>query len=179
MVNNKFIKKFVFGVTIAVVCLISIFVLLLSSGQSSKTNQDISKTDKVSKEYVVDFLKVYFTKKKPGSNRSEYKKYMTTSAYNHEVMLEEEPMLKYRIQNMRNFKYKSSKTYLGQDDNVVYVTAKYSYDAYEKDPDVTESNKISMTNEYSLKLSYKRDKESGKWLINDCEVVSLDPVENH
>ena len=57
---------------------------------------------------------------------------MTTSAYNHEVMLEEEPMLKYRIQNMRNFKYKSSKTYLGQDDNVVYVTAKYSYDAYEK-----------------------------------------------
>ena len=47
-------------------------------------------------------------------------------------MLEEEPMLKYRIQNMRNFKYKSSKTYLGQDDNVVYVTAKYSYDAYEK-----------------------------------------------
>ena len=49
MVNNKFIKKFVFGVTIAVVCLISIFVLLLSSGQSSKTNQDISKTDKVSK----------------------------------------------------------------------------------------------------------------------------------
>ena len=153
MVNNKFIKKFVFGVTIAVICLVSIFVLLLSSGQSSKTNQDISKTDKVSKE--------------------------TTSAYNHEVMLEEEPMLKYRIQNMRNFKYKSSKTYLGQDDNVVYVTAKYSYDAYEKDPDVTESNKISMTNEYSLKLSYKRDKESGKWLINDCEVVSLDPVENH
>ena len=129
MVNNKFIKKFVFGVTIAVICLVSIFVLLLSSGQSSKTNQDISKTDKFSKEYVVDFLKVYFTKKKPGSNRSEYKKYMTTSAYNHEVMLEEEPMLKYRIQNMRNFKYKSSKTYLGQDDNVVYVTAKYSYDA--------------------------------------------------
>ena len=74
MVNNKFIKKFVFGVTIAVICLVSIFVLLLSSGQSSKTNQDISKTDKVSKEYVVDFLKVYFTKKKPGSNRSEYKK---------------------------------------------------------------------------------------------------------
>ena len=59
------------------------------------------------------------------------------------------------------------------------MTAKYSYDAYEKDPDVTESNKISMTNEYSLKLSYKRDKESGKWLINDCEVVSLDPVEDH
>ena len=89
MVNNKFIKKFVFGVTIAMICLVSIFVLLLSSGQSSKTNQDISKTDKVSKEYVVDFLKVYFTKKKPGSNRSEYKKYMTTSAYNHEIMLEE------------------------------------------------------------------------------------------
>lgn len=63
MVNNKFIKKFVFGVTIAVICLVSIFVLLLSSGQSSKTNQDISKTDKVSKEYVVDFLKVYFTKR--------------------------------------------------------------------------------------------------------------------
>ena len=62
MVNNKFIKKFVFGVTIAVICLVAIFVLLLSSGQSSKTNQDISKTDKISKEYVVDFLKVYFTK---------------------------------------------------------------------------------------------------------------------
>ena len=46
------------------ICLVATFVLLLSSGQSSKTNQDISKTDKVSKEYVVDFFESLFYKKR-------------------------------------------------------------------------------------------------------------------
>ena len=103
---------------------------------------------------------------------------MTDSAYNYQVMLEEEPMLKYRTQNMRNFKYKSSKVYLGQDDNVVFVTVKYSSDAYQKDPDVSSSNKISSVNENSLKLTYIQDKNTGKWLIDECELVSLDPVED-
>ena len=55
MVNNKFIKKFVFGVTIAVICLVAIFVLLLSSGQSSKTNQDISKPIRLVKSMLLIF----------------------------------------------------------------------------------------------------------------------------
>ena len=87
-------------------------------------------------------------------------------------------MLKYRTQNMRNFKYKSSKVYLGQDDNVVFVTVKYSSDAYQKDPDVSSSNKISSVNENSLKLTYIQDKNTGKWLIDECELVSLDSVED-
>ena len=179
MVNKKFIKRFIASLLVLIVFLVGIFFLVLSNGGGAKSDkQDNTKTETVTKSLVIDFLKSYFTKKKPGSNRSDYKKYMTDSAYNYQVMLEEEPMLKYRTQNMRNFKYKSSKVYLGQDDNVVFVTVKYSSDAYQKDPDVSSSNKISSVNENSLKLTYIQDKNTGKWLIDECELVSLDPVED-
>jgi hypothetical protein len=154
---------------------IILILLLMFFWQSGHKNSSNESNTQVASRQITDFLKTYFTKDKVGSNREDYRSYLTEQAYQEEMANEEEPSFKVRTSLMQNFRYKSSKIYVGTEEPVVFATVTYDYDSVsQKKREEDQQKTVRTTNSYSLKLTYKE--VDGKQLINKIEIVNLNPV---
>jgi len=154
------------------IVLVLLLMLFYQSGHKNSSNEN---NNQIANRQVSVFLKAYFNKDKVGSNREDYQPYLTKQAYQEEVANEEEPGFKVRTSLMQNFRYKSSKIYVGTDEPVVFATVTYEYDSVsQKKREEDQQKTIRTTNSYSLKLTYKE--VDGKQLIDKIEIVNLNPV---
>ena len=154
---------------------IILILLLMFFWQGGQKKSSTDSSTQVASRQITDFLKTYFTKNKVGSNRKDYRPYLTEQAYQEEMANEEEPGFKVRTSLMQNFRYKSSKIYLGTEEPVVFATVTYDYDSVsQKKREEDQQKTVRTTNSYSLKLTYKV--VDGKQLINKIEIVNLNPV---
>lgn len=154
---------------------IILILLLMFFWQGGQNKRSTDSSTQVASRQITDFLKTYFTKDKVGSNRKDYRPYLTEQAYQEELANEEEPGFKVRTSLMQNFRYKSSKIYVGTEEPVVFATVTYEYDSVsQKKREEDQQKTIRTTNSYSLKLTYKE--VDGKQLINKIEIVNLNPV---
>lgn len=154
---------------------IILILLLMFFWQGGQNKRSTDSSTQVTSRQITDFLKTYFTKDKVGSNRKDYRPYLTEQAYQEEMANEEEPGFKVRTSLMQNFRYKSAKIYVGTEEPVVFATVTYDYDSVsQKKREEDQQKTVRTTNSYSLKLTYKV--VDGKQLINKIEIVNLNPV---
>lgn len=154
---------------------IILILLLMFFWQGGHKKSSTDSSTQVASRQITDFLKIYFTKDKVGSNREDYRPYLTEQAYQEEMANEEEPGFKVRTSLMQNFRYKSAKIYVGAEEPVVFATVTYDYDSVsQKKREEDQQKTVRTTNSYSLKLTYKD--VDGKQLINKIEIVNLNPV---
>lgn len=154
---------------------IVLILLLMFFWQSGHKNSSNESNSQIASRQVTEFLKAYFTKDKVGSNREDYQPYLTEQAYQEELANEEKPGFKVRTSLMQNFRYKSSKIYVGTEEPVVFSTVTYEYDSVsQKKREEDQQKTVRTTNSYSLKLTYKD--VDGKQLIDKIEIVNLNPV---
>lgn len=154
---------------------IVLILLLMFFWQSGHKNSSNESNSQIASRQVTEFLKAYFNKDKVGLNREDYQPYLTKQAYQEELANEEEPGFKVRTSLMQNFRYKSSKIYVGTEEPVVFATVTYEYDSVsQKKREEDQQKTIRTTNSYSLKLTYKE--VDGKQLIDKIEIVNLNPV---
>ena len=154
---------------------IILILLLMFFWQGGQKKSSTDSSTQVASRQITDFLKTYFTKDKVGSNRKDYRPYLTEQAYQEEMANEEEPGFKVRTSLMQNFRYKSAKIYVGTEEPVVFATVTYDYDSVsQKKREEDEQKTVRTTNSYSLKLTYKE--VDGKQLIDKIEIVNLNPV---
>ena len=154
---------------------IILILLLMFFWQGGQNKSSTDSSTQVASRQITDFLKTYFTKNKVGSNRKDYRPYLTEQAYQEEMANEEEPGFKVRTSLMQNFRYKSAKIYVGTEEPVVFATVTYDYDRVsQKKREEDQQKTVRTTNSYSLKLTYKV--VDGKQLINKIEIVNLNPV---
>lgn len=154
---------------------IILILLLMFFWQGGQKKSSTDSSTQVASRQITDFLKTYFTKDKVGSNRKDYRPYLTEQAYQEEMANEEEPGFKVRTSLMQNFRYKSAKIYVGTEEPVVFATVTYDYDSVsQKNREEDQQKTVRTTNSYSLKLTYKD--VNGKQLIDKIEIVNLNPV---
>lgn len=154
---------------------IILILLLMFFWQGGQKKSSTDSSTQVASRQITDFLKTYFTKDKVGSNRKDYRPYLTEQAYQEEMANEEEPGFKVRTSLMQNFRYKSAKIYVGTEEPVVFATVTYDYDSVsQKKREEDQQKTVRTTNSYSLKLTYKE--VDGKQLIDKIEIVNLNPV---
>lgn len=154
---------------------IILILLLMFFWQGGQNKSSTDSSTQVASRQITDFLKTYFTKDKVGSNRKDYRPYLTEQAYQEEMANEEEPGFKVRTSLMQNFRYKSAKIYVGTEEPVVFATVTYDYDSVsQKKREEDQQKTVRTTNSYSLKLTYKD--VNGKQLIDKIEIVNLNPV---
>lgn len=154
---------------------IILILLLMFFWQGGQNKSSTDSSTQVANRQITDFLKTYFTKDKVGSNRKDYRPYLTEQAYQEEMANEEEPGFKVRTSLMQNFRYKSAKIYVGTEEPVVFATVTYDYDSVsQKKREEDQQKTVRTTNSYSLKLTYKE--VDGKQLIDKIEIVNLNPV---
>ena len=154
---------------------IILILLLMFFWQGGQKKSSTDSSTQVANRQITDFLKTYFTKDKVGSNRKDYRPYLTEQAYQEEMANEEEPGFKVRTSLMQNFRYKSAKIYVGTEEPVVFATVTYDYDSVsQKKREEDQQKTVRTTNSYSLKLTYKE--VDGKQLIDKIEIVNLNPV---
>lgn len=154
---------------------IILILLLMFFWQGGQNKSSTDSSTQVASRQITDFLKTYFTKDKVGSNRKDYRPYLTEQAYQEEMANEEEPGFKVRTSLMQNFRYKSAKIYVGTEEPVVFATVTYDYDSVsQKKREEDQQKTVRTTNSYSLKLTYKD--VNGKQLIDKIEIVNLNSV---
>ena len=153
---------------------IILILLLMFFWQGGQNKSSTDSSTQVASRQITDFLKTYFTKDKVGSNRKDYRPYLTEQAYQEEIGKEESPAFQAYTSYMQNYQYKSAKLYFGSEEPVVFATVSYQFDSVNQLKENEKQKKITSTANYSLKLTYKQTE--GKWLVDKIEIVNLNPI---
>ncbi|HFU4450917.1 TPA: hypothetical protein ACGO97_001584 [Streptococcus suis] len=171
--KNKIKYLKVVGITF-VLFVITIVALLFMNGSVGKDSESNSnESSSLSRKWETEFLTAYLTKERLGSNREQYKDFMTTEMFQEEIKLEDDPTNRLYTEYARDFKFSDAEIYIDEKNNTVLAIATYDNTVYSLQND--DSTKLDVKdNVMSLRLTYKNI--DGKYLIDQKELMMIKPV---
>lgn len=182
MIDTEKLKTLkMIGIGIAALLIIGCLLFWIFGGTSkTKTTHKNNKTEiqqkkkaegeKITQDYVMEFLTAYFTKKDLGENRNRYLPFMTEGAYQQEINTEDTPAIQTYKGYVVNTKLKSATIYIDSVNNVVLVQVNYTQTQLQKKNDYTNAQ-TDVFSKSTLRIHYL--KQDGKYLVNQIEPILI------
>lgn len=174
----KLIKLVGLGLAVSLVLGLVFWFSLTRTNHSQTNKEEKPRTkqmkkvegEKVTSDYVKDFLAAYFTKKDLGENRNRYLPFMTEAAYQQEVSSEEAPATQAYKGYVVDTKLKSATIYIDDANHVALAKVSYTQTQLQKKNDYTNAQKDVLSNS-TIRMTYvKQDK---KYLISHIEPILI------